>query len=136
MGSVVNLLIGMMLFSGFMLGMGLFYTNVTDAYGLESGDLRTTQNFEAVFNKTSEIGTQVQSTTGIKEVDAFLLFASSAINAALLLFDIPGIFASIFADIAIIVPGMPAWAADIFGGIVAIIILFSGVFLVITKVRL
>lgn len=136
MAEIQNLIIGMMLFSAIILGMGIFYTSVNTAYDVDAGDLRSSQNFERVFNKTKSIEQQVENTQPVGLLEIVGAFFFSSINAAFLLFDLPNIFASILGDMALLIPGMPVWASDIFAGIIAIIILFSGVFLVITKVRL
>lgn len=133
-----SFLIVLMLFSGVVVGMSLFYIDLTSptnlaSYGLTPGqianispdDLSSRDVSEDITTKTKEIEDALrQQPTGITAVDVAWGYINAALNAITLPFTAISLFSAMIADASVAI-GLPSWVGGVVLGVIIIIMVFA-----------
>lgn len=116
-----TIIINILIFSGLVIGMTTFYTELHVNYGVDTTDI---SSFDQTLNATQQINTMEETIrTAQNSPAAFVdVIATGTFNTINLIFSTPNIIASILVDIGSIV-GIPTWVTSLVLGGVATIIL-------------
>jgi len=138
MAEVRAFLIGLLLFSGVIIGMSAFYGDLTDpsnlaSYGLSSGEIAniSPENLASrnvtieITQKTAEIEEALKKeTTGITAVDVAWGYINAALNAVTLPLTALFVFTNMISDTVTFLH-LPAWIGGIALSIIAVIIIMT-----------
>ena len=138
MAHISGLLIGLMIFSGMIMGMSVFYTDLTSptnlqAYGMSAGQIANISPQDirsmAVTNETvsyaKEIEAQLnQQPTGIEPLDVAWGYVNLGLNALFIPLRSVNLFTVMVEDTSEYI-GLPPWVGLIAIGIVTILIILQ-----------
>lgn len=138
MAEVRALMIGLLLFSGVLVGMSTFYVDLTSstnlaAYGLNSEqianispeDLSSRSVADDITQRTKDIEeTLKQRPTGLTAVDVAWGYINAALSAITLPLTAVSLFTNMINDVSIFL-NIPSWVGGIVIGVIVIIILFE-----------
>lgn len=138
MAEIRQLMIGLLIFSGVVIGMAQFYGDVTSDANLQAYGYNSTQitainpqdlSSKNVTNQITSTTTQVKETleeekTGLSGVDLAWGYINSALNVVALPLTAMALFTNLITD-AVGLLGIPPFITSIVLGIIVIIIVFE-----------
>ena len=138
MAEVRSLMIALLLFSGVVVGMSIFYGDLTSStnlasYGLTAGqianispeDLGTLGVANEITQQTKDIeDTLKQQPTGITPVDLAWGYINAGLSAITLPLNAVALFGNMINDVTGFL-NLPAWVGGIVLGVISIIIVFE-----------
>lgn len=126
MSELRDMIIGLIMFSGLVVGFSTFYGNIATTYGKTYTDLAFLNATSRTNTMVNQLKSSVETTrmTGIAIVDIPLTIASGVYNTLKLLFGSVNIFSSLLTDLTSIF-GIPGWVVVMVMGIISTIIVFE-----------
>ena len=137
MPEIRSLLIGLLLFSGVIVGMSIFYGDLTDdtnlaAYGLTAGqianispeDLGSMSVANEITQQTKDIEDTFKQPIGNTPLDLAYGYINAGLNALTLPLAAVNLFSNMVADISDFLH-LPAWVSGVIIGVISLIIIFE-----------
>lgn len=124
-----TILITLLLIGGFVSGFAGFYGALASQYGMTSHNFTSMSRAEQIANDTSSMMGIVNSSQSDTSAGNYITLAPTnllfgAYHAAMLVFNTPMYFISIFSDLMSVI-GLPNWVSPMIIGIIGIIVLFA-----------
>lgn len=117
-------MISLLVFSGVITGMTLFYGELFNNYGYTSQDISSLSASEELVTQAKEIETTVRtSVTRIPVVDEAIAYISAGLKSLSLIFNTVNVAQNTLIALSDILK-LPGWITDIILGIMSILIIF------------
>lgn len=130
---VRNLIIVAVIFSGVIIGLSGFYTDLADSYGRGVTDLASFNRTREAQNEITQLKESIEGET--VETGTFVdILATGVFTTLKLVMSVPDIFSTIIADISQIV-GLPSWFTTMLLSLITIVVVFQ-IIKAVTKTEL